>query len=518
MVPAELGPEVWPRLEALKAQAVAARTYVVRNLGQFEDEGFDLCATPRCQVYEGIDAEHPLSDRAIRSTSGEILVWEGRPINALFTATCGGHTEDAANVFAEERAPYLVGVPCRDEADAISRSRSVLRGRSPRRVLDESGRDRSRAWALLRAAGVLESEDAATSMGEPLTAAVALRWARSLALQAGLPSPSIPSRPLPDVATAAAYLVDVLGWEERVEVLLGAADLPGILREDDDPGMADRMRRAAAYLAMTGVLPPTPDGGLGLRDPPVRSRFLPLLQAATEAYGVDGLRTATFLGLDQGLLHLFRGKSEIRIPRVNRVYLVDSSSNGSGTPVERLVLYPGDRLRYRTDSSGRVAFLEIVDPVNGASDDRLAKLHSWTERISGPKLEAAVNRRVDVGRLRDLRVVRRGVSGRIAELEVVGDRGRDVVRGFDIRRMLGIRESLVVLEIQRDGTGRIDNVVFSGKGWGHGVGLCQVGAYGMALRGLDYRQILAHYYRGATLAAVDAAGRVASGGPGSDPR
>ena len=44
--------------------------------------------------------------------------------------------------------------------------------------------------------------------------------------------------------------------------------------------------------------------------------------------------------------------------------------------------------------------------------------------------------------------------------------------------------------------GEITAVVFAGKGWGHGVGLCQVGAYGMALRGATYRQILSHYYRG----------------------
>ena len=54
--------------------------------------------------------------------------------------------------------------------------------------------------------------------------------------------------------------------------------------------------------------------------------------------------------------------------------------------------------------------------------------------------------------------------------------------------------------------GRLEAVVFAGKGWGHGVGLCQVGAYGMALRGADYAEILAHYYRGARLEGLDPGG------------
>ncbi|HEX5043265.1 MAG TPA: SpoIID/LytB domain-containing protein, partial [Candidatus Polarisedimenticolaceae bacterium] len=77
VVPAELGPEVWPQLEALKAQAVAARTYLQANLGQFAREGFDLCATPRCQAYEGVKVEHPLSDKAVTETRGEVLVYQG---------------------------------------------------------------------------------------------------------------------------------------------------------------------------------------------------------------------------------------------------------------------------------------------------------------------------------------------------------------------------------------------------------------------------------------------------------
>ena len=99
VVPVEMGPELYDSLDSLKAQAVAARTFAVRSLGGFVAEGFDLCASPRCQVYGGMDAEHPLSDRAVAETGGEIVLHHGEIADALYSASCGGSTEDVEVVF-----------------------------------------------------------------------------------------------------------------------------------------------------------------------------------------------------------------------------------------------------------------------------------------------------------------------------------------------------------------------------------------------------------------------------------
>ncbi|MGH9870162.1 MAG: SpoIID/LytB domain-containing protein, partial [Candidatus Polarisedimenticolia bacterium] len=112
VVPRELGPTLYPELEALKAQAVAARTYALRTLGEFAREGYDICATPRCQVYKGMEVEHPFSDRAIAETAGQVLLYEGELVDALYSSTCGGHTEDGHVIFPLKREPYLKGVPC----------------------------------------------------------------------------------------------------------------------------------------------------------------------------------------------------------------------------------------------------------------------------------------------------------------------------------------------------------------------------------------------------------------------
>jgi stage II sporulation protein D len=105
----------------------------------------------------------------------------------------------------------------------------------------------------------------------------------------------------------------------------------------------------------------------------------------------------------------------------------------------------------------------------------------------------------EVGTLLDLRVRRRGVSGRVLDLEVVGTAGATHVRGGRIRSALGLREQLFVIDRTFDESGRVSKFTFTGRGWGHGVGMCQVGAYGLARAGLSYEKILKHFYTGVSL-------------------
>jgi stage II sporulation protein D len=100
VVPNELSPQAFPQLEALKAQAVAARTYALAHVGDYSSKGYDVCATPSCQVYRGQASEQPLTDRAVEDTRGIVATWRGRPINAYYTSTCGGHTEAGGPIFA----------------------------------------------------------------------------------------------------------------------------------------------------------------------------------------------------------------------------------------------------------------------------------------------------------------------------------------------------------------------------------------------------------------------------------
>jgi SpoIID/LytB domain protein len=254
VVPNELAPAAFPQLEALKAQAVAARSYALAHLGDYASRGYDLCATAACQVYRGAGSEQPLSDRAVAETRGVVASWHGRPIHAYYTSSCGGHTEAGTAVF-DDSAPYLRGVACPAEQAAAG-----------------GGRARGRPWQVRLA---------------PRTIA----------------------------------------------------------------------RRLSRY--------------------------------------------------------------------------------GS------------------------------------------------------------------IGDVQDLVPARVGVSGRVVELRVVGSAGELDLRGQRVRLGLGLRASLFVVRRETDAAGQVPHFVFSGSGWGHGVGLCQLGAAGMAREGASFDAILKHYYTGVSVGPLD---------------
>ncbi len=266
VVPNELAPAAFPQIEAQKAQAVAARSYVLAHLGDYSSRGYDVCATAACQVYRGSSSEHPLTDRAVAETRGLVASWRGRPIHAFYTSTCGGHTE-SGTVVLEDGAPYLQGVAC---------------------------------------------------------------------------------------------------------------------------------------------------------------------------------------------------------------------------------------------------------PTEAASGRTLHTTAEWRVRMRPRDVARAVSRYGSVGKVLDLVPTRVGVSGRVVELRVAGTEGTLELRGQRVQLGLGLRESLFVLHKETSPAGDVEGFVFTGKGWGHGVGLCQVGASGMARGGKTFDEILKHYYTGVTVASLEAPAAVqaaAVGGP-----
>ena len=96
-------------------------------------------------------------------------------------------------------------------------------------------------------------------------------------------------------------------------------------------------------------------------------------------------------------------------------------------------------------------------------------------------------------------MVERGPSERLVATEIVGSRGRRTVRALQLRTLLGVRDSLFSFDTERNARGAIIGVTVYGRGWGHGVGMCQVGAYGMAMEGATFEEILKKYYNGIEL-------------------
>jgi stage II sporulation protein D len=120
VVPRELPPVPYGELEALKAQSVAARTYAMRGLGKRQADGYDLLPTTSDQVYGGMNAEHPLSTRAVDETAGVVARYNGALIEALYSSTSGGYTADNEEVYNSAPVPYLRGVPDANRGNAFA--------------------------------------------------------------------------------------------------------------------------------------------------------------------------------------------------------------------------------------------------------------------------------------------------------------------------------------------------------------------------------------------------------------
>jgi stage II sporulation protein D len=111
VVPREIGTRPETEIEAVKAQAVAARTYAIANLGSRRELGFDYFADTRDQVYGGTGDEDPVANRAILATRGEIVTYAGVPILAYYSSTCGGRTAAIEDSWPGRRpVPYLKSV------------------------------------------------------------------------------------------------------------------------------------------------------------------------------------------------------------------------------------------------------------------------------------------------------------------------------------------------------------------------------------------------------------------------
>lgn len=144
----------------------------------------------------------------------------------------------------------------------------------------------------------------------------------------------------------------------------------------------------------------------------------------------------------------------------------------------------------------------VLSQVLNNYDRETQDFYRWTVRYTAEELAAIIREKsgIDFGEIEALRPVKRGPSGRIYELEIVGSKHRMIVgKELEIRKWLS-KTCLYssAFEVEREET----DFVLRGKGWGHGVGMCQIGAAVMADKGYTYEQILAYYYTNAQLKKI----------------
>lgn len=142
----------------------------------------------------------------------------------------------------------------------------------------------------------------------------------------------------------------------------------------------------------------------------------------------------------------------------------------------------------------------ILSQVLNNYDQETTDFYRWKVQYTQEELSKLVQQRsgIDFGTILDLRPVRRGPSARLVELAIVGSKcSMTIGKELEIRKWLSpshLYSSAFVIDRNKAG-----DFILTGAGWGHGVGLCQIGAAVMAEQGYTYREILAHYFPGATL-------------------
>ena len=148
VVPPEIGERTDSEIEAVKAQAVAARTYALAHLQQYPAEKYDMKSSIMDQIYQGITVENRLTNRSIDATAGQAITFDDQFINAYYHSTCGGMTDDIESVWDRRETPYLKAV---EDSGACSWSKyytwrevfteQQLRGRIEQYLSSDRGRD-----------------------------------------------------------------------------------------------------------------------------------------------------------------------------------------------------------------------------------------------------------------------------------------------------------------------------------------------------------------------------------------
>lgn len=497
VVPSELG---LPQLEAQKAQAVAARTYAVANLNGFGDKGFDLLPTVWSQVYKGVSIETPMGTRAVRETRGIVATYNGRPINALYTSTCGGRTEDSENIF-DKAEPYLRGVECSLEAHRYFEPFTIRTVRVPAKLREQGNLELARLMSLLAVNGFQLSTAEMTDEwfeGPPSESELS-NWLNQIAIKFGRTFPNVnkdSARPV-ELARILTSLIYPPGYSDT---LFSESDVSYQLTFDDAAEIPKERRADVAALLRDGYFTLHPDLTLKPQRPFSRAQMLRLVQQIFEKKKwMPALQTATANPTADGKLVLKSGRSSRQLTVRPDVFLF-RQFGGSLYPVREATIVGGESVSFQTDATGAVSYLEITPTSLPTTAESMSPHTLWNVTLSASAVGSRLSRYVrGIGTLYDVNIKKVGYSRRPIELEIVGSNGVKTLKGGKIRSALRLKEQLFVMNKRYSG-GQVVSYTFTGRGWGHGVGMCQYGAYGLAKMGLKYDAILKHYYTGIELA------------------
>jgi stage II sporulation protein D len=507
VVPAEISPSAYPEDEALAALSIAARTYALYHKGQFGSEGFDLTDDTRTQVYGGVDSEKAATDEAVRRTRGIAVYYQNKIIDAMYMSTCGGRTEDFSNVFDAPPVPYLKSVFCAIEGGP-GKGEMIIEGTHElgKVVLADDGSVANRNLELARILGVFEA-DSDPSMDFFVGQAdrdEAVRWVEN-AVKIARGSAAGDPPAARDIGTRGGFLrfaTEAFFGNDEIRRKVSARDVDYYMANLQDGDTASEpVRYALAYLMKNGLWRPSADNTVRPDAPIRRCDALSLLLRWIESVRPEFLRKGIFVSAvsegeaDSAIRLKWGGRTqEFPLSKSPALFRLDG---GRITPVSSLRIIGNEKIAFHVSPTGAIDFLEIELSPNGASSDRYSPAATWDVTFKRSSLAEKLRSLTgNIGELKDFRPARFGNSGRVIQVEVIGSRNSVTLNGYKVRNALGLKDTLYTITREHDADGSISNFTFYGRGMGHGVGLCQVGAFGMARAGRSYEEILKTYYQG----------------------
>jgi stage II sporulation protein D len=288
----------------------------------------------------------------------------------------------------------------------------------------------------------------------------------------------------------ADMLIQALGLSDRAANLVQDSETDFILKGMD--GVDVGRRKKLAFLIKENIYPPA----FVMQDaqkPLLRGEAAHFLARALQ--GFDQLfHEGRFMGMEDESLVIDNSSDEISLPLAPNAYLVQTQ-DGANMFIRKAYLLGGEEVRW-IEKDGQIRLFDIRNATTTNVLDRSSSYHNWKVRRTAEQLEQRVNAYFPVGKLVDIIPQKRGESHRVVDLLLKGESASALVHGLRIRNVLGLRDTLFVVDREKNEQGHITAFVFNGKGWGHGVGLCQVGAFGMAQAGAEYKDILKKYYIG----------------------
>ena len=479
VVPKEMGAWSFPAIEGLKAQAVAARTYAIANMGKRARDGFDLLDTPLDHAYGGRDAEQSLTDRAVAETAGLIATINGRPIQALYMANGGGATIDNSYVFGGDFS-YLRGVSNYPERPKVLTFQGIAA--SP-------GQQRWLTWEIARlvAVGLLPASGLNdVAMSADYAPAEFRQHLTFFTKRFRFPAPDAPPPSGPQIYL---WMARALQLDKATIGIERPLDATYFLQNAVVPTQ-DRI--LAGFLARRGLVTPHQWRAAKV---PTSEALQALAKMWAELEQIE-IKEGALL-LDGQVRPNREGPGPLKLG--SPLLTLEEYPGGYLRMVSEANVQIGDKVKWLEQEGGSRLLVRRLDP-DGASYDRYNPAAHWKVEMTESELLSVLRSGSAVRSVRNIEL-KHNEQGRVIEMTVRdGAGGSHRFTGMRIRGALGLKDNVFRVITVGDSPNR--KYIFYGRGWGHGVGMDQTAAYGMAMEGYTFDQILKRYYQGITIQPI----------------